>query len=71
MNMYLNYYNAGINDEYDNKPIEIILCKEKKEIALEYALCGLENNVFSSTYTYYIPDKERLISEVEKVLNNM
>ena len=21
MNMYLNYYNAEINDEYDNKPI--------------------------------------------------
>ena len=69
MNMYLNYYNAEINDEYDNKPIGIILCKEKKEIALEYALGGLENNVFASTYTYYIPDKERLISEVEKVLN--
>ena len=44
--------------------------KEKKEIALEYALGGLENNVFASTYTYYIPDKERLISEVEKVLND-
>ena len=70
MNMYLNYYNAEINDEYDNKPIGIILCKEKKEIALEYALGGLENNVFASTYTYYIPDKERLISEVEKVLND-
>ncbi len=69
MNMYLNYYNTEINDEYDNKPIGIILCKEKKEIALEYALGGLENNVFASTYTYYIPDKERLISEVEKVLN--
>lgn len=70
MNMYLNYYNAEIKDEYDNKSIGIILCKEKKEIALEYALGGLSNNVFASTYTYYMPDKERLISEVEKVLND-
>ena len=70
MNMYLNYYNAEINDEYDNKPIGIILCKSKKEIAMEYALGGLSNNVFASTYTYYIPNKEQLISEVEKVLNN-
>ena len=70
MNMYLNYYNEEINDEFDNKPIGIILCKGKKDVILEYALGGLSNNVFASTYTYYIPDKEELISEVEKVLKN-
>jgi len=70
MNMYLNYYNEEINDELDNKPIGIILCKSKKEVALEYALGGLSNNVFASTYTYYIPNKQQLISEVEKALNN-
>ncbi len=37
---------------------------------MEYALGGLCNNVFSSTYTYYIPYKEQLINEVEKVLEN-
>ena len=69
MNMYLNYYNEEINDEDDNKPIGIILCKSKKDIAIDYALGGLSNNVFYSTYTYYIPNKEQLINEVEKVLN--
>ena len=68
MNMYLNYYNAEINDEYDNKPIGIILCRSKKEVAMEYALGGLSNNIFASTYTYYIPNKEQLIGEAEKVL---
>ena len=69
MNMYLNYYDSEINDEYDNKPIGIILCKGKKEIDMEYALGGLSNNIFASTYTYYIPNKEQLISVVEKVLD--
>lgn len=69
MNMYLNYYNAEINDEYDNKAVGIILCKTKKEVAMEYALGGLSNNIFASTYTYYIPNKEQLISEIEKVWN--
>ena len=68
MNMYLNYYNEEINDKDDNKPIGIILCKSKKDIAIDYALGGLSNNVFASTYTYYIPKKEELINEVEKVL---
>ncbi len=70
MNMYLNYYNSEINDESDHKPIGIILCKTKKKVAMEYALGGLSNHVFASTYTYYIPQKDELISEMEKVLKH-
>lgn len=68
MNLYLNYYEQDINNEDDGKPIGIILCTEKDKVMLEYALGGLSNNIFASTYTYYIPDKEQLISEVEKVI---
>ncbi len=68
MNMYVNYYNQEVKDEFDKETIGIILCKGKKEVTMEYALGGLSNNIFASTYTYYIPDKELLISEVEKVL---
>lgn len=68
MNMYVNYYNKEIKDEFDNETIGIILCTGKKGVTMEYALGGLSNNIFASTYTYYIPDKEQLISEVEKVL---
>lgn len=71
MNMYLNYYEKVVNSEDDGKPIGIILCAEKDKVALEYALGGLSNNIFASTYTYYIPNKEQLISEVEKVLNDV
>ena len=35
---------------------------------MEYALGGLSTNIFASTYTYYIPNKEQLIGEAEKVL---
>lgn len=70
MNMYLNYYEKDVNAEDDGKSIGIILCAEKDQIALEYALGGLSNNIFASTYIYYIPNKEQLINEVEKVLNN-
>ena len=68
MNMYVNYYNKEIKDEYDNETIGIILCKGKKDITLEYSLGGLSNNIFASTYTYYIPNKNELINEVKKVL---
>ena len=68
MNLYLNYYEQVINSEGDQKPIGIILCAEKDNVMMEFALGGLSNNLFASTYTYYIPKKEELISEVEKVL---
>lgn len=68
MNMYLNYFNREIRDEGDNETIGIILCKGKNEITMEYTLGGLSNRLFASTYTYYIPDKELLISEVEKIV---
>lgn len=71
MNLYLNYYEQVVNDENDNKPIGIILCTEKDNVMMEFALNGISNNLFTSTYTYYIPDKEQLINEVEKVLNDM
>ena len=34
---------------------------------MEYVLGDLSNRLFASTYIYYIPDKELLISEVEKI----
>jgi len=69
MNMYINYYNKEIKDEFDNETIGIILCTGKKGITMEYALGGLSNNIFASTYTYYIPNKDELINEVEKIIN--
>jgi len=69
MNLYLNYYKHVVNEKDDNKPIGIILCAEKDNVMMEFALNGISNNLFASTYTYYIPDKEMLIN-VEKVLND-
>ena len=69
LNMYLNYYAAEINEEWDNPPIGIILCTDKNNVSAEYALGGLTNNIFASTYTYIIPEKEKLIAQVEAVLS--
>ena len=68
LNMYLNYYTEEVNEENDNPPIGIILCTDRDFIGAEYALGGLNNNIFASKYTYVIPDKEELIAQVEKVL---
>lgn len=68
LNMYLNYYRTEINDELDNEPIGIILCADKDNIQAEYALGGLSNQIFASKYTLYLPNREALEEQVEKVL---
>ena len=47
MNLYLNYYEQVVNSEDHGKPIGIILCAEKDNVMLEYALGGLSNNIFA------------------------
>jgi len=68
MNAYLNYYATEVNDEGDNPPVGIILCKTNRDIVAEYALGGLSHQVFASSYVYYIPDKEQLVNEVKGLL---
>ena len=70
MNSYLNYYKREINESIDNDPIGIILCTDKEEIVAEYALGGITNQIFASRYTYYLPNKEELINQVERALKD-
>ena len=69
LNMYLNYYAKEISDDDDNSPIGIILCAEKDNIAVEYALGNLNSKIFASKYIMYIPKKEELIEQVESLIN--
>ena len=67
----LHYYASEVNDEDDEKPMGIILCADTSEIVAEYALGGLENQIFASKYVYYIPNKEELIEQVQAVINEI
>lgn len=40
----------------------------ENEIAAEYILGGPEDNVFTSKFTYVLPDKDELIRELENVI---
>lgn len=68
LNMYLNYYANEVNDQDDNPPIGIILCTDKGNFDVQYALGGLSNQIFASKYVLYMPDKEQLIRQVEAVM---
>jgi len=60
LNAYVSYYRENEMNEGDNPPIGILLCTRKGEKMVEYALAGMDNKLFVSTYMLTLPDKETL-----------
>lgn len=69
MNLYLNYFKGEVCAMDDNPPIGIILGSRKDEILLEYALNGIDNQLFVAKYQLYLPNKEELQSQLNIILN--
>lgn len=66
MNFYLNYLKAEEMEPGENPPIGIILCSEKNETHVEYALGGMSNQVFVSRYLLSLPTQEELQAFVQQ-----
>jgi predicted nuclease of restriction endonuclease-like (RecB) superfamily len=66
MNFYLNYLKAEEIEEGENPPIGIILCSEKNETHVEYALGGMSKQVFVSRYLLSLPTQEELEAFVQR-----
>jgi Uncharacterized conserved protein len=69
MNLYLNYFRKEENVEGDNLPIGIVLGAYKDQILVEYATDNISNQLFVSQYQLYLPEKEELAHELEKLLS--
>ena len=69
MNLYLNYFKKEENTEGDNEPIGIVLGAYKDRILVEYATQNINNQLFVSKYQLYLPEKEKLIEELNKILD--
>ncbi|MES2454054.1 MAG: PDDEXK nuclease domain-containing protein [Bacteroidota bacterium] len=60
LNTYINYYKKEIKENSDNPPIGILMVADKNNPLVEYALAGLDNQVFVSRYLLQLPDKKQL-----------
>ena len=60
LNAYVAYYKENEMHPGDNPPVGILLCTRKGEKMVEYAIAGMDNNLFVSTYMLQLPDKATL-----------
>ena len=60
LNAYVSYYKENEMQPGDNPPVGILLCTRKGRKMVEYALAGMDNHLFVSTYMLQLPDKKTL-----------
>ena len=60
LNAYVSYFRENEMNPGDNPPVGILLCTRKGDKMVEYALAGMDNNLFVSTYMLSLPDKKTL-----------
>jgi predicted nuclease of restriction endonuclease-like (RecB) superfamily len=64
MNFYLNYWKREVTSPEDNPPVGLLLCSDKDQTKVEYAIGGLDHQVFVSRYLVALPEP----NEIEKLI---
>lgn len=69
MNFYLNYFRSEVCTEGDNEPIGIVLGNTADRVTMEYAMGNISNQLFVSRYQLYLPDRDTLERELQRIMN--
>jgi predicted nuclease of restriction endonuclease-like (RecB) superfamily len=71
LNTYVSWYRAKMMAEGDNPPIGILLCTDKNHALAEYALAGMDNQLFVSRYQLELPKKEEMQRFIDEQLQSL
>ncbi len=71
LNTYVNWYRKNLMAEGDNSPVGILLCTQKDQALVEYALAGMDNKLFVSKYQLELPSKEEIQHFLEEKMREV
>ncbi len=60
LNTYVSWYSKNMMTEGDSQPVGLLLCTQKDQTLAQYALSGIDNNLFVSKYQIELPRKEEI-----------
>lgn len=66
LNTYVNWFSAHEQTDGDYPPVGILLCTQKNHALVEYALAGMDNQLFVSRYQLELPRKEEMQAFIEE-----
>lgn len=70
LNTYVSWYRKNVMTEGDNPPVGILLCTHKNQALVEYALAGMDNNLFVSRYLLILPGKDEMQDFIEEQIRS-
>lgn len=65
MQMYVNYYDRYVKQDFEKPTIGILLCERKNDALVELTL-PKDANIYASAYQLYLPDKALLQAKVKE-----
>ena len=65
MQMYVNYYDRYVKQDFEKPTIGILLCKSKKDSLVELTL-PKDANIYAAEYSLYLPDKKELQEKLQE-----
>lgn len=71
LNTYVSWYRQNMMSEGDNPPIGILLCTDKNHALVEYALAGMDSNLFVSKYQLELPEKAEMQRFIEQQMQRI
>lgn len=71
LNTYVNWYRQHEMHAGDRRPIGLLLCTGKNHALVEYALAGMDNQLFVSRYQVALPRTEELEQLVTRALDSL
>jgi predicted nuclease of restriction endonuclease-like (RecB) superfamily len=66
LQMYVNYYDRTEKQNDENPTIGILLCTDKNDAVVEFALPKNNNTILASKYQLYLPKPEDIIKNISK-----
>lgn len=65
MQMYVNYYDRYVRQEFEKPTVGILLCESKKDSLVELTL-PKDANIYATQYQLYLPDKTMLQAKLRE-----
>jgi predicted nuclease of restriction endonuclease-like (RecB) superfamily len=66
MQLYVNYYNREVREEWEEPTIGILLCADKNAAVVRYTLPEGQSQVFASRYRLQLPSEAELVQEIRR-----
>jgi predicted nuclease of restriction endonuclease-like (RecB) superfamily len=71
LQMYVNYYDRDIKEDFENPTIGVLLCADKNDAVVKYSLPENNTQIFTSKYLLTLPTEEQLLEEIRKELDKL